>query len=384
MLITRLVPVIFGLSLICSACKKADEASPATSASGPQLVENLNGFRFEGSIAENDPARYEFLFPEYIDEYNDSARVFCTSLTKPTVLPEGYKWHCFNLYNGKVTRKFYPLDVVVPKFTAFKYVWDHPSFGLHSYKVSESYATLYKPDGSKKGTYINKPNNNFGYTFCNKFTVFFESQQSVYLYEYDSQTLLNRFLLSSESSLVYTDTYLDKDYENNGYVFRANFITGFFNPTLFGNYVGIARGGQTIDTLLVDRFDPIIYTNPSSQVMVNKAGERLVLAVIKRKTANIGDGTDISLYQILPGETELKPIVEHMDIPQTGGSILLRNGHLYVGEQFLNDNLVWENFPLPKAKAGYAATVLSYGKNKVYVRVPKDEYSFELYSKTFL
>lgn len=374
--------LMFGV-VAFSGCKKSESETPTPNPTGPQLVESLNGYRFEGLIEENDPDRYEFLFPEYIDEYNDSARVFCTSLTKSKVLPEGYKWHCFNVFNGKITRKFYPLDVVMPKFTAFKYVWDHPSFGLHAYKVSESFATLYKPDSTRIGTFVNKPNNTFPYVFCNKFTVFYESQQSVYLFEYGSQTMLNRFLLSSEPSLSYTDTYLDKDYENNGYVFRANFITGFFNPTLTGNYVGIARGGQTLDTLLLDRYDPTIYTNSSSRTFVNKLGDTLHLGVVKRRTADISDELELLVFRILPGETELKPVLPAPVRVGYNVALAFHRGHFYLNGQRMNHSGGLEEVALPKTKAGYIASVLSFGKNKIYVRVPKDEYSFELYSKSY-
>ncbi len=369
------------------ACKKDSSSvldpGGSGSSSQPELVENLNGYRFEGRFTEDDQARYQFPSVLSMEEYNDSIRVHFTTLTKPGILPEGYKWYVANARAGKVTRIYKPLDVVMPKFNTFTYCWDHPSFSFAAWPKTDAYATFYKPDKSRKVVHINKPNNQFPFIFTRNFTVFYESQSSVYLYEHGSETLLNRFLLSSEPSLTYSDVYQDPAFDNNGYVYRANFLTGFFNPTLFGNYAGIARGGQTLDTVLINRYEPTTYTNSNSGVWVDKIGDTLVLGLIKRKTANPGDGQDLSLYRILPGESELKPVFRNLDVlPQNSGANF-EHGHFYLNGKRLNDAGIWETVPMPKMKGSYVANVVYYGPNRMYLLAMKDEYTFEIYSRPY-
>lgn len=374
-------------ALSLASCKKDSQSpnNPTGSSTEPELVENLNGYRFEGRFTEDDPDRYEFPAVVSMEEYKDSIRVHFTTLTKPNIFPEGYKWYVANARAGKVTRIYKPLDIVMPKFNTFSYCWNHPSFSFGVWPKNDAYATFYAPDKTKKVVHINKPNNNFGYVFTRNFTVFYESQGSVYLYEHGSETLLNRFVLSSEPSLVYTQTYQDPDYDANGYVYRANFITGFFNPTLFGNYVGIARGGQTLDTLLLDRYDPLIYTNPSSQAYVDKVGDTLCLGLIKRRTANISDGLDMSMFRMLPGETELKPVFLNKAVmDQTGGEgISFVKGRFRTPSKWLNDSAEWQSLPVPKMKGSYVANHYYYGPTRMYRVAFKDSYTFEIYSRPY-
>lgn len=372
------------LLLFLDSCKKSDSEIPKSiSPTGPELIENLNGFRFEGQFTEDDPSKYEFPAILSMEEYKDSIRVHFTTITKPGILPEGYKWYVANAHNGKITRIYKPLEVVMPKFNTFVYCWDHPSFSFGAFPKNDAYATFYKPDKSRKVVHINKPNNQFPYVFTRNFTVFFESQGSVYLYEHGSETLLNRFLLSSEPSLTVTDTYLDPDFDGNGYVYRANFITGFFNPTLSGNYVGIARGGQTLDTLLLNRYEPTIYLNSNSGVFVDKVGDTLVLGLVKRRTANISDGQDLSLFRILPGESELKPVFQNLNVLPQNSGVNFEHGHFLLDGKQLTDAGLWKTIPMPAMKGSYVASVAYYGPNRMYLLARKDAYTFEIYSRAY-
>lgn len=376
----------FLVSFSLISCKKSDSDTPLPTPTNtePELVENLNGFRFEGRFTEDDPDRYEFPAVISMEEYNDSIRVHFTTLSKPDIKPEGYKWYVANARAGKVTRIYKPLDIVMPKFNTFSYCWNQPAFSLGAWPKNDAYATFYKPDKTRSVVHINKPNNQFPFVFTRNFTVFYESQGSVYLYEHNSETLLNRFLLSSEPSIVYAHTYQDPAYDANGYVYRANFITGFFNPTLFGNYVGIARGGQTLDTLLLNRYDPIIYTS-NSQAYVDKVGDTLCLGLIKRRTANISDGLDMSLFRILPGETELKPVFQNMAVVSQveGEGIAFVKGRFRTPSKWLNDSAVWQSLQIPKMKEGYASNHYYYGPTRIYRVAFKDSYTFEIYSRPY-
>ncbi len=379
----RTVFLVFLLPALFFSCKKSDSDTISPSGnSQPELVQNLNGFRFDGRFTEDDPDRYYLPELRSIDEYNDSVRIHVATLSKDGILPSGYKWHVANLYKGKITRSYKPLDVVMDKKYHFQYAWNHPNFELGAFNKEESYVNFYKPAGGKAGFHVSKPNNNFPYIFTKNFTVFFESQGSVYLFEHGSQTTLNRFVLSSEPSIVFTDTYLDPDFDYNGYVYRANFITAFFNPTFDGNYIGIARGGQTIDTLLINKYNPIIYPANSGGALVSKVGDTLVMGLVKRRTANVSDGQDLSVYRILPGESELKPVFTNVVLEQAQ-SANFHKGHFYLNGKRMNDAGVWEDVAMPKMKTGYTATVALYGKNRLYVLAMKNEYSFEIYSRPY-
>jgi hypothetical protein len=349
----------------------------------PTLVTNLNGYRYEGTFNEVlDPVQFQEPVIWHIEEYGDSIRLIFT--TYDTNL-ERYRWTIQSLYKGKVNRQFEGAFGVTNPHD-FRFAFNHETFQLYGYDTPNSYVTIFTKNTPSSGFYLSKPNNNFPYSFSENYTVFFGSASSIYSYEnkfqkYTAPAPTIGYVLTSESSVAWADHILNDD-ALSATLFREEIITCFFNATLDKfNYIGIAKGQQTLDTLVVNANNPSIYY-PVSFVYASVTDNKVYLGLKKKKGPSMPD--DISLYEMDLTEKIIRPVFKNIDAPNSNISAFVR-GKFYFSNhtKVMNNSGQLEDIPSPTLAAGAGISTIFFGKTRVFFEVRKNFILTELYSRPY-
>jgi hypothetical protein len=378
----------FSLSLLLVfllACSKSDSGEDPTT--NPQdndkmqLVTDLNGYKFEGSFREpNDPIIYSDVSCNYVEEYNDGLRVVFSSRDN---LENNFRWYPRELRDGKVIQEMKYQQGKDLSPNNYVFAFDNSSFLLYGYEKKTSVIVTFKPDGTKSAYYLSKPNNNFIYHFDENYTIFWGNAASVYVHENKNHSYTPPapnigFILTSEPSVAWAAYLVDDDIVNP-YSFRDQIYTGFFNATYNGNYIGIAKGAETLDTLVVNKYDPTLYYSGNSGVAISKAGNKIYILLVKIKSKY---GTlDYSLYEMDETERVIRPVYLNIEPPFTTGYQFI-NGQLYGDKQVFKPNQQYENIPFPTFIDGAGGGIL-YGKKKKFLIVQKNLDLVEIYSKPY-
>lgn len=378
----------FSLSLLLVgllACSKTDTGDDPTTNPGDtqkmQLVTDLKGYMFEGSFREpSDPYIYSDVSCNYIEEYNDGLRVVFSSRDN---LENNFRWYPKELRDGKVIQEMKYQQGKDLSPNNYVFAFDNSSFLLYGYEKKTSVIVTFKPDGTKSAYYLSKPNNNFLYHFDENYTIFWGNASTVYVHEnknhsYTPPAPNMGFLLTSEPSVSWAAYLVDDDIVNP-YSFRDQIYTGFFNATYNGNYIGIAKGAETLDTLVVNKYDPTLYYSGNSGVGISKAGNKIYILLVKIKSKY---GTlDYSLYEMDETERVILPVYLNIEPPFTTGYQFI-NGQLYADKQVFKPNQQYENILFPTFIDGAGGGIL-YGKKKKFLVVQKNLDLVEIYSKPY-
>jgi hypothetical protein len=230
---------------------------------------------------------------------------------------------------------------------------------------------------------VSKPNNNFPYRFNENYTVFFGSASTIYVHEnklqkYTAPAPNIGYVLTSEPSVSWAD-YIFNDDAASGTLFREEIYTGFFNATLNSNYIGIAKGQQTLDTLFINKNVPTIYYSGTG-VYLSRDEQKIYLTLIKLKGPS--SPSDISLFEMDINEKIIRPVFQNKDLPGVGMSAFVR-GKLYYTTKVLNRSAVLEDLPLPALVANASIGSIIYGETKMFLIVQKDSDALEVYSKSY-
>jgi hypothetical protein len=366
----------------CSKTENTDDpGTNPTDDKKMQLVTNLNGYQFEGSFREpSDPYVFSDVSCNYIEEYNDGLRVVFSSRDN---LRNWFRWYPQELKNGKVVQKSY-FDVGEDQSPqGYVLNFDNSDFLLYGYEKKTSHIVTFKPDGTKTAYYLSKPNNNFPYHFDENYTVFWGNASTVYVHEnknhsYTPPAPNMGFILTSEPSVAFSANIFDDDIVNP-YSFRDQIYTGFFNPTYNGNYIGIAKGAETLDTLVVNKYDPTLYYSGNSGVAISKDGNKIYLILVKIRTKY--GAPDFSMYEMDETERVIRPLFLNKEMPFTTSYQFIK-GKLYAGKQIFKPNQQYEDIPFPTFIDG-AGGGLIYGKKKMFLVVQKNLDLVEIYSKPY-
>lgn len=371
------------IALIGTGCSPDGNDPDGSGTPKPTLVADLNGFRYEGTFKETlDPV--QFRNPELwvIQEYNDSLRVFFTTHDENL---DRYRWTVQNLHNGKVTREFEASYGVTSPYD-FIFDLNNESFTLYGYDLPNSYITTFKQGSEPDGFYLSKPNNNFSFAFGENYTTFFGSASAIYVHEnkyrqYTAPAPAASYVLTGESSVAWAGHIIHDD-ALSATLFREEIITCFFNATLDKfNYIGIAQGQQTLDTLVVNKNNPSLYY-PLSFVYASRAGNTVYLGLKKKKGLSMPD--DISVYEMDLTEKIIRPVFKNIDAPNSNVSAFVRGKFYFSGNrQVMNQTGQLEDIPSPEFVAGAGMTRVYLGENRIFIAAAKDLMEIELYSKPY-
>lgn len=369
--------------IILLGCSPEDDPA-AVSGSGaedkPTLVSDLNGYQFEGTLKETlDPKVYSSVTINHLETCKDSVRVFFSTLDN---LGVQYRWTVQNRFKGKVTREFNLLTFQPAGL--YKFAFDHENFLLYGYEKSTSTIDIF-PGGKITAYYVSKPNNNFPYRFNENYTVFFGSAASIYVYEnkarkYMAPAPAMAHILTSESSVAWADYILEDD-ELSPSLFRDGIYTGFFNATLDKfNYIGIAKGQQTLDTLVINKNAPTLYY-PFTEVYMSRLGSKIYLGLIKKKA--LSSPNDVSVYEMDVNEKIIRPVFKNVAEPNQKGVFV--RGKFYYSTKVLTSTGQLEDISLPTllGDARIMAGNVFFGETKIFVAVQKDGNLVELYSRPY-
>jgi hypothetical protein len=380
------------LALIASSCQKSDNpddnnGNPDSSKS--VLVSKANGFQYIGSFEETDaPVYYAFPYEFYIDDYLDNDRVLVMCQSTPDNPPLRTKWYILNYKDGKVTQSYTPPDGFGPGWGNFmQFSFDHENFILKSWETNEKYYYHIDPQGVESSYFITG-GNTLPTFFINKHLLRMISGISIWPYHTNWLQDETQYLLTGELSAMYAlDYYFDNTYETE----KENSIyTGYFYPSYDGNWIGIGRGNQRLDTLLIDKELPLMYNQYLCFTYVEKVGNKIYLAFIKNKF-NPNTDQDLSMYELNIGENILKPLFVNMALPPDENYKIeaLRNGKLYFFPTANADDQTpytisstgaREDFLMPEYNN---ATLLrkTFGKKYLYLTVTEGPKRLEFYKK---
>jgi hypothetical protein len=232
---------------------------------------------------------------------------------------------------------------------------------------------------------VSKPNNNFPYRYNENYTVFFGSASNIYVHENKAQKYMApapamAHILTSESSVAWADYIMDDD-EPSSSVFRDGIYTGFFNATLDkSNYIGIAKGQQTLDTLVINKNPPTMYY-PITEVYMSRLGNKIYLGLIKIKA--LYSSNDVSVYEMDVNEKIIRPVFKNVPEPNQDGVFV--RGKFYYSTKTLTSTGQLEDIPLPTlvGDARIMAGNVFFGETKILVVVQKDSDLLELYSRPY-
>lgn len=322
---TLLLFSIFGLFISC----KKDENNPSNS-SGSTMISQANGFEFVGAFEEKDaPIYYKFPDEFHIDDYldNDRVLVMCESTFENP--PKRIKWYVLNYKNGSLTKSFSSNDNFGPDWGNFmQFAFDHENFKIQSWHTTDKY--FYQIDTlTKETSYFITNVGSLQTRLIGNHLLRQISEISFWPYNTITQKDEPQFLLTGElSAMRVIDYYFDSNYEQE----KGNSIyTGYFYPSNDGNWIGISKGNQRLDTLLIDKEAPIMYNQMICKTYVEKVGNKMYLAFIKNKF-NPNTDQDLSMYELTIGENKLKPLFVNMDLPPDENYEIkaFRNGKLII------------------------------------------------------
>lgn len=322
--------LLFSLVLLAvfSSCKKDNGGEETTSEQ--KLLDNANGFEFVGAFEEVDAPIYYHNPNEFImEEYQDQVRIMV--MTESTIAnpPDRKKWYVLNYQNGKLIQTIRTDDGFGPDWGNFMdFAFDHEQLTLQSWHTTEKYFYQINQLGQETSYFITG-GTSLTTKLIKNHLLRFISGISVWPYSVVSQQDEPQYLLTSElSAMAVLNYFYDKTYETEG---SNSIYTGYFYPSYDGNWIGVARGNQSLDTLMISHEVPQNYFTGLCQTYVERVGNKINLAFIKNKMSPNTD-QDISFYELTIGENVLHPILVDRALPPNGNYVIrgFRNGKLYV------------------------------------------------------
>ncbi len=372
-----------------SACSKDPDPDDPTNTEASTMVSKAHGFEYIGSFEEPDaPDYYAFPYAFYIDDYQDNDRVLVMCQNSILNPPTRSKWYILNYTGGKITQSYSPMDGFGPGWGNFmQFSFDHELFTLKAWETNEKYYYQVDPLGARLSYYITG-GNNFGTFFINNHLLRMISGISVWPYHTGLQQDEPQYLLTGELSAMYViDYFFDTTYETE----KENSIyTGYFYPSNDGNWIGVGKGNQRLDSLLIDHELPYLYNQFLCATYVEKVGNKVYLAFIKNKFNPNTDQT-LSFYELTIGENILRPGFVNMDLPPDENYKIeaLRNGKLYffptanAADQTpytISHTGIKETFQMPELKNA-SVQRKTFGKKYLYLTLTDGPKRLEFYKK---
>lgn len=372
-----------------SACSKDSDPDGNTNPKGSTMVSKANGFQYIGSFDESEaPDYYAFPYAFYVDDYQDNDRVLVMCQNTINNPPNRNKWYILNYRGGNVTQSYTPPEGIGPAGGNFmQFAFDHEQFILKTWETSQKYYYQVDPLGVQLGYFITG-GSNLGTFFINNHLLRTISGISIWPYHTNWQQDEPQFLLTGELSAMYVlDYFFDTTYETE----KENSIyTGYFYPSFDGNWIGVSKGNQRLDTLLIDHEFPNQYNQFLCHTYVEKVGNKMYLAFIRNKFNPNTDQT-LSFYELTIGENILRPTFVNMDLPPDENYQIaaLRNGKLY----FYPTANAPDQTPYTISKAGVKESFLmpelknaslqrkTFGKKYLYLTLTDGPKRLEFYKK---
>lgn len=319
---------ILSLAAIFCGCTKDPDPGPGNP-DGASLISKANGFEYIGHFEESGaPDEFAFPYAYYLDDYQDNDRMVVLCENTAINPPRRHKWYILNYKDGKLSQSYSPPDGYGPGGGNFmQFAFDHEQFTLKSWDRNEKYYYEIDPLGAEKSYFISG-GSNFSAFFINNHLLRMISGISIWPYHTGLQQDEPQYLLTGELSAMYVvDYFFDTSYETEK---EKSIYTGYFYPSNDGNWIGVGRGNQRLDSLLIDHELPYLYNQFLCRTFVEKAGNKIYLVFIRNKFNPNTDQT-LSFYELTIGENILRPLFVNMDLPPDENYQIaaLRNGKLY-------------------------------------------------------
>lgn len=315
--------------LFVTSCKK--DNTDNTNSDSYQFVSDLKGFEYVGAFEEADAPAYYANPEEFIvEEYLDNTRALVMTQSTIDNPPDRKRWYMLNFKGGKLTETITPPEKTGPDWGNFmQFCFDHENFAIQSWHTTDKYFYELNKSGGERSYFITG-GNNLGTFLIKNHLLRTISETSFWPYSTLNQNDEPQFLLTSELSAMYNIDYFfdSENYDTQG---SQSIYTGYFYPSYDGNWIGVARGNQTLDTVLISHDPPLFYNKFLCKTYVEKHGNIINLVFIKNKF-NPNTDQDISFYQLDMTTNVLTPVLENKSLPPDENYEIkgFRNGKLYV------------------------------------------------------
>ncbi len=137
-------------------------------------------------------------------------------------------------------------------------------------------------------------------------------------------------------------------------------FSSFFNQTNESNYIGISRGAETLDTIILNFNSPDYHIDYKGKTFIDKVADTLYLGLI-RDVPNTSNMT-LSNYRMVIGDNNLVELFKDMPIQMQFTAF--RNGNFYYSNGTMIDKYgVQKTYPLPVSSYGVN---IYFGTDKIF------------------
>jgi hypothetical protein len=348
-----------------------------------RLVTGLNGYRFDAAFGTGEPQAYPYLWIQYVDDYLDSTRILVLVQNEFKSITQ---YQVGNHFEGNLTRKFDHATFPNNAAGNMSFTFNHDMFLLNSYDpesgtISET-GTVFGMNTQASHIFTGMLDQ-YRYQFLNRFLIRYISGISIWPFNYPNWTDQPQFVATSELSEPKAIAhYFDETFSTFPWDVQSNMYSGFFQATLAGNYVGIAKGTANLDTLFFDAQSPDLYSVQLCQAYIDKVGDTLYLGVL----VNVPGTSELTanLYRLEINSGSMEKIYTNVSFPY--GSLAFRRGYFYTsavnGGQYVRFNKqgIAETYGLPVTTNSMS---LIFSKNRIFVIITgaDSDKRTEVYSK---
>ncbi|MFZ4463308.1 MAG: hypothetical protein ACOYN5_05645 [Bacteroidales bacterium] len=368
----RISIIIITMVFILQSCKKtepvdndpiiiSDSVNYILTYEDSKLITELNGYRFEAAYGTSEPVSYPFLWVQYIDDYLDSTRTVVLNQNEFKTIT---RHMVANHYNGKMTRYFNHASFPNNVSNSISFAFDHPGFLINFYDPINGTITVIgtifgiKTQMSQVFTGMF---DQYTYKFIHRYLIRYISGISLWPFNYGNWADETPFIVTSELSAPKdVSHYYDESFSTFPYDLKSNMFSSFFNQTNESNYIGISRGAETLDTIILNFNSPDYHIDYKGKTFIDKVADTLYLGLI-RDVPNTSNMT-LSNYRMVIGDNNLVELFKDMPIQMQFAAF--RNGNFYYSNGTMIDKYgVQKTYPLPVSSYGVN---IYFGTDKIF------------------
>lgn len=390
-IIFRISISIFALIFTLQSCKKtepidkepviiSDSVNHILTYDDSRLMSEPNGYRFEAAYGTSEPVAFPYLWVQFIDDYLDSTRTVVLNQNEFKTITQ---YLVANHYNGKMTRYFNHASFPNNVSNSLSFAFDHPGFLINFYDPINGTITVIgtifgiKTQMSQVFTGMF---DQYTYKFIHRYLIRYISGISLWPFNYGNWADESPFIVTSElSEPKDVSHYYDESFSTFPYDVKSNMFSSFFNQTNESNYIGISRGAETLDTIILQYNSPDYHIDYHAKTFIDKVNDTVYLGLmsVDPTTSNLS----LSNYRLVIGENNLVELFT--DLPIQSQFTAFRNGNFYYSDGNMIDKYgVQKTYPLPVSSFG---SNIYFGTDRIFAIMNDNgnEKRVEIYSISF-